>query len=252
MSGELQNSNLMGRWSFSLQTVGGGPQVLSSLLMVQGLEPWESQQWVVSLIGHKYTGGLLPVGATQPTDNQVYSGAQFVALVEWGVDGALETAEVDYPTGGATFQVQASTLRIGVRSLSNNFAPFPLLSGFVAPGTKLATITQCPARTLFANLAGSPATSLVPKPKRATAYRVWPAGLSTSTISILELDGSSSLVLKNDGRRLLDAGAAGAVFFDAGNQMAWTPLHPQCQFLQLADLDVTGVGVYIEFLLDLG
>lgn len=251
----LAYSNRLGRWSFFHQMTGPiQPNTAISLVTVQGLDAWFGRQWTVHLNHYKFSSaGGVALNPNTPTDNQVFTEGALRVRFDFGVDGGEDTAFVDWPAQGATFQLHAGGIRMAiVQPLGFTMAaPFPLLTGFIAPaGASDRSPTMSPCLTEGPFNLGALAARSNPRPPRAVAYRIW----STATGGPLSLNESSQTIaniVKFDG--VFPVAVPGDAMYQANNQAAWIPLHPVAQFVNVTNQSATVATDYtINWLLDLG
>lgn len=241
-----------GRWSFTSQPTPG-QQLSSSSLLYTNVPSWATRSWTVNLTQMRYSGGPL-VAAGGPSDNQVNT-FTFQARVVWGVDGALETALLDYPWAGCTFCVQAATVRVDILSVTvlNAFAQ-PLLQGFLSPQPAVQTAIVAPQLTLGPLSINPVASQLYAVPSRACAYRVLlgltlpgPVPTPANSISLQQEDGAVGAVVSVDGTFPPTAGDS------MQNRAGYYPLSRSAQFVRITNTSATlQTAVGVQFLLDMG
>jgi hypothetical protein len=249
---DLEISQLTGQWGFSLQTKAL-TNIQSGDLLSLTLPAHLARSWVVHLNAFRFSGGTLGT-ATQPPDNQTDTSGSVRASIQWGVDSANERALVDYPARGATFEVQASVIRLQLVSATNfgNNAE-PLLGGYIAPAggrgqTRYPTLT-----TLRQNQANDLVFDF-PVADRAFGYRIMPLQIGAGATAFLKLTQRDGVLTQVTYDGNFDYGSSNFFQQDGMMMPQWWPLHPQTQFVRV---DTTGntVGslVYaIQWFLDLG
>jgi hypothetical protein len=252
---ELEKAQFRGRWSFSVvpQNV---PNFQSNSLVYTQVAPWCSRQWTLSLNKMTYQQGVLdPALVAFPLDNQVNASASsYQARVVWGVDGAMETAIVDWPWGGCTICLVAANIRVDV--LANlPQEPLPTLSASLSPWPRVQTAIAAPVFTTGVNLAALGGDAKVAVPSRAAAYRFYVAPSSAATapaagvLTFQQEDANGNLV-KFDGLFADPAGPPG--IYRQENQAGYIPLAKDATFVRVISTSSASQQVRIQFLLDMG
>lgn len=244
------------RWGFKIPVVAKttGQFQFDDLLSVNVENPCD---WVLHLNALRYQNGALPQGASQPTDNQTQSlagsnspGQGWKLKLFFGTADAGEQVVVDYYARGCTMQVHGSMIRMqisGTINASNSGLPPPILSGFISPRARVASVIPSPtfSTAIFTVAAGN--SVIVPIADRAVAYRVIDPDLAVTTRNVRQADaGGVGIQLDFTG-----AGASPATQ-EAGNAAGYYPLNPSAQFITVFNSDVTNLVVSLQFLLDLG
>lgn len=258
----LAKSQQAGKWGFTVPYT----QAEGTSLLTFDLPAWMARPWTITLMGMKYSTGPLSsnVALHGTADQQSVSDCQ--VRIDWGVDSAMESALVDYPFAGCTFQVHAAVLRmyINFKSSLNANIP-PMIGGFVSPFGSGRMAADLFGPTFTTNFGGlSPAqTRITNVPKRARAYRLVPRNIAT-------LGGPSFQVTQGSGGPTgnifpqIDYGTTGGgeqlAVADGGGSEHWYPY--RSTFATLAPttsiITVTNTGgivagdVNIVYLMDLG
>lgn len=241
----------LGRWSFQLPAAPPAQPNLYANLLTTRVEAHQARRWTVTLIGFQYSGGDLNPGL--PPDNQTDTSVHFQAQVVWGVDGALETAVVDYRCRGCTFSVHAANLQLSIASgiSGSSIPPFPTLAGFLSPSGR-GHDRDPPTLTLDVINLGPGGAVFVPVPRRAIAYSLL-AGLlpDANMIAASQFDGHTNFIVFDFFYPTLVATATPEGL--ATNKSSFVRLHPATQLIKI---DNQGPGntnnVRLMFQLDLG
>lgn len=250
----LIESAQFGRWSFSLvPTMSGGFQA-GNMLYAQ-IPSWATRSWSINLCSMQFQSGTLnPALVNVPPANQVDTfNGQYQARINWGVDGSLDTAIVDWPWGGCTICVQAAQVRVDVLA---NFPsdPVPILSGFLAPVPPVQTAVTAPTFTPPSAFIALSTSFRFNIPARASAYRVSVRGSTTPPVGatlVLTEEVSVATVVKFDGTFPEVAGVGSA--FSQQNQAGYIPLVKEAEYVRVNNTSATiGQSVAITFLLDMG
>lgn len=236
-------NNITGKTAFS-QTPQGAPASSFEFNALQANAPGAmGVPWCITLAAWQANGA----GVRQGTGL-----VNIRARVTWGGggDGAggagQETAEIDYPTGGTTFTVYGTSVRVDIFGSFpvvgvNDVAP--LLGGWLSHGQSSAhvqTATKCEAyRT------GVSGTEVVPP--RARAFRLYPIN-NAGTFTMAQLSGNASpATLAND--TYIGFGLTPEWSVPQARS-AWYPLHPKCATMVVsANPSSTWC---VEWLLELG
>jgi hypothetical protein len=241
----------LNRWGFSVPVTATttGQVQFTDLIAVNVDDP---QSWVLQLNALRYQNGTLPIGATQPTDNQVQSLAgsnppAWKAIISLGVGDGSERVTVDYYARGCTMPLHAAIIRIalsGTINASNSGLPPPILSGMVSPGHRVLTGAPNPTFTTAFFTINASASVLVPIPARAIAYRIFNPGTAVSAQSAQTDAGG--VVIQFDRNGVPPASQ------EQGNATGSYPLNPSAQFVQITNLDAGTQSYALQFLLDMG
>jgi len=282
--GDLQDAELellaraqqQGAWGFTidaLQVTGitgaGTFQPPVSVLTVT-LPSFMARMWTLNLLAFQYqtnqppsTQGLVTTNG-QPPRNQTFN-AKFKARVDYGVDGALESVQFDYPSSGCTVQFAAATFRVYLVGTGVIFgAPpppvcTPMLGGFVTPTAKgassqdkLPSVMFTEARTTVTNPGG---TKFFWCPPKARGYRLIPVDATSTALTMVvrQLDfGQNNLSLDWDNGWFEPyAVANGSALVQLRNGNDFVPLLPDTQGISVA-LAAAGSGDYfVQWLLDI-
>ncbi len=252
----LEEAHGNGRWSFAVRpttvATGGAPFVAGNLLYVN-MSPWAARQWTINLCRMRFAGGPLPF-AGQPPDNQVDTSPRYRARILWGVDGALDTALVDYPWGGCTIGVTAAMLQVDILA---DVVPVgtaaPQLAGFLTPSANVITTVTAPLYTVDVAVPANTQVT-VNLPARCSGYRVtyFQAPLSAINVfSFLEVDNTGALV-QDDG---FSPGVVGVERSadSQSNRSGYIVTHPRAVALAVLNTSLGAINrVTFSFLLDLG
>jgi hypothetical protein len=213
--------------------------------------------WVLHLNALRYQNGALPIGAAQPADNQTQSlagsnspGQGWKLKLFFGTSDAAETVLVDYYARGCTMQVHGSMIRMQVQgtiNAGNSGLPPPILSGFIAPCARVASVVPTPTFTTAIFTVGAGNTVFVPIPDRAVGYRIIDPDLAITTRNVRQADaGGVGIQLDFTG-----AGSSPATQ-EQGNAAGYYPLNPSAQFVTVFNSDAVNIVFSLQFLLDLG
>lgn len=278
---ELQEAHARGKWGFQ------SPIVNTSGLAVLTTETpaWMARPWTVQLNTHRWPANIIQPQANYPPDNQTAwppaIGAMaantpnevgYYARVEFGTDGALERARVDYPWTGCSFEVNASSVRVYVESPDFSGGVFhnvptsgPIVSGTLSPWSSSrgnGQLTNAPTFTYWMVLDNSGVQQIdVPIPPRAFGYRVYirtqftPNAATQPNLVIQQttLQGVVNMAQDITPPALLGQQEEWASPGYAATRARVYPLEPFAQRL-LIDWDggLSPVPMGISFLLDLG
>lgn len=249
----LAQSASRGRWSFATPAGPTGVAFTANSMLYAELPSWAARCWTVNLCGFEYQSGTIANSAI-PTANNVNTQI-FQASIQWGVDGALETAIVDYPWTGCTFCVTAATVRVDLLSTTILQAnqPQPLLRGFLAPVRRSTGRTiVSPTLTLFPTGVLALSNVKFAIPTRAAAYRIAVQGATTPPQGTLGLDQEDAFgnVYQLDGQY---PPLAVPVSDQMSNRAGYNPIHPQATVVRVQNSSsTTPFVVVLSFLLDLG
>lgn len=252
----LQLAHDQGRWSFSFDVPQG--TVLSPVqsldMLYTTMDAHYARIWTINLSAMRYHGGpvaAIPAGSGGTLDNVVDLSPGYKALVTWGVDGSMDTATIDYPLGGCTICVQASTVKVGIISINSpGSANTPTLSGFLAPAPSVQTTVTAPQ--LSTGVQTIPATGAFSfaVPHRAASFRLVKQSatlLTPGVLQILEERADLATVTKDDGTW------PGANDLTAQNQAGYYPLHPLSEYVTIFNSSVAPVNfIGLTFQLDMG
>jgi hypothetical protein len=220
------------------------------------LPEWMSREWTVTLcdwdFGGLLTGQALPIGAGQPADNQLNTSGFLKAFIEWGVSGAKDTASIDYPPRGMSFNVVASSLRVSfLRSgiSTGPTVPGPLIGAWAAPYKRSAMYAQ-PLFTAPYSLLTTQ-QSIFPSPSHAVGYNYTItslAGLAAGALVIEQVEETGALVQQQDVNVLPSAND----LTNPSIKQAYYRLHPRCQFVRMTNNTAGTINGTLQWLLDLG
>ena len=261
---ELIESQLTGRWSFTFTVPAAGlgqppgPYQQAQLLSAD-LPAYASRSWTVTLLAWQYSSGVLATAgelAGTPPENQTFSGATSVnpglkVAVQWGVDGSMENALVDYPARGCTFQLTGGGIRIGLTGVQTpNASPTPIVGGFLTPTPRTSLGPICnPTYTIPVQLAPVGGNLLIPIPRRAVAYQAFTAEPTLTASFALDQVNSQDVIISRDGVFPFAVGTPPIPYETASDYIR---LLPSAQYVSIFNLDSLAARVIgIRFLLDL-
>jgi hypothetical protein len=257
----LARAQAIGKWGFQVQVallpgsqlVSAPPFVSDSLLTVE-TPAYMARVWTITLGAFKFQatpGGTLT--NLFPAENQVYSDAFARCHVEWGIDGAQETAIIDYPCRGCTFSVLAANIRAKVFTelAFPALSQLPIYSGQMAPYPRAVqggeTWPQFTS-SLLTLPSGIGQVIHYPIPRRAAAYRVRSGevgGGPSQSVNITQEDQSRNFLW-------FDQGFATPGAQEPENKAGYYPLHPGAQFIGIANGEAAVHTLVLQFLLDMG
>lgn len=251
----LQTSQMNGRWAFVVATTANQQPFVSDQLLSVDTPSYFARSWTITLCAFNYQGGGLPLGNSQPTDNQVVAACRAKAKVSWGVEGASETDVIlDYPCKGLVFQVQAANIRLSLfteGAIPNGSAP-PLFAGFMSPFQRFTPVVHNPTLTTSLNLIGPAATALFPVPARAVAYRFFTQvpPVAGDNLQFDQRQENGATIVQFDAAYPQTAGISAEQL--QSNRAAFMPLNPVTQFVTCLNSAAAARSVGLQWLLDMG
>lgn len=175
---ELEKCYRNGKWGFAqdFRAAINAPSGIS--LLTADLPPWMARAWTINMAQFLYQGqplSVIPNDSGYAPNTQTANDVKL--RIDWGVDSARESALVDYPWAGGTFQLHAATIRVYLNPVNGlqtyNPIRVPILNGWMSPGAsgRVAVDALAPTYTaLFSCSVGTPAHVTIPA--RAVAYRI--------------------------------------------------------------------------------
>jgi len=193
----LQRAFRNGQSGLMVPLFGSTQQVL---LASAGAPEQAAQCWQVTVLAMQEQ---IPPTAPTPATNSVnvktrnrvqtlYNTVPFVLCVQFGTGNVTETAFLDYPFGGGTFELRASSVRVYMLTLQFQGQPaaFGRAQGgaFISPGSSRAKSRMAPTFTSglqsFTN-GGAGSVWCFNAPERAVGYRVYMSdAVSTSSVTV--------------------------------------------------------------------
>lgn len=245
-----------GKWGYAQQWALRADGILTAQL-----PSWMARSWTITLGSFRYTGGPLsaipPVTSNDPGTNNAdtQTSQRTFARIDWGVDSGRETAYVDWPWGGCTFQVQAALVRvtqIGVTARNNT--RLPLLNAFMAPVPNArGAIGQLGPTYTYGPIAQALGTTVVyPIPPRASAYRIIPDTAASAQLALIVNQMYGGVAFTGP----LDWNSESITYAETNihtwpQRALFVPLHPEMAAIQITTPG-SGFGGWIQYLLDLG
>jgi hypothetical protein len=280
----LQDSVGRGNWGFSTKYTQG----IQQQLLAASVPPWMARCWTIHLNALKWPGdgvGLVAPGTLgnwEGPDNQVLSAyvnstdqatgfnnannanwfnAPLRLRLEWGVQGAMEVAYLDYPSSGGSFQVSGADIRLytdGGSNASFTSVQVPIMGGFILAQEKAPSDGQFESRPLLTiplpNINAS-GTLNVGVPRRAVAYRGYSRFFQNDGTlgfypGLVQVTSFAGTVICTDQQGTM-ATAADQVAVHRAQDVF--PLSSTTQAIQVANNHATQARQYqLEFLLDFG
>jgi hypothetical protein len=237
-----------------------------------GIEP---TPWVVMLCAYRFSGpptaitnpaasviGLPGPGqgptTTSPPDRSVDVSGQLAVRVVWGVGGATEQADVDWPPQGNSFTVFASSITVEAfaragQGLGTFQSRQPLLSAFMTPGRR-SSLVRLPTYTSRNFNVPAGQVQYVAVPDRAVAFRVASADEQVALSMVVFQNNvvATSTEFENIGPNVNEGGTQ-TIDGQPIQRGSFYTLHPSTQFISVQNPSATlASNVFVQFLLDLG
>jgi hypothetical protein len=245
---------------------------------VQGLQiiyfslpSYLARAWTINLLAMRYSGGAVGIGADgsfvpNPDASIVNSvGSQqqsnVIAHLEYGVDGATEHVDMDYPWAGVSFEILASTVKLVLQCPTDIMVGNPTLGAFAVPSNRVGNLsTSPPVRTISAgiNVEANPFRQVF-IPARAAYYTVAidnpsiGGGFTPRGWSVYQADFTGFTVYRYDviPSALEDPNSI-EVYEDFSGGRFRFPIHPAATSLMLVSDSGSSYTVIFRFELDLG
>lgn len=260
---ELLASHARGRWGFSVPLA----QALGQSMLTVDVPSWMARCWTINVKRMRYgsTAPGTPSGLPVPPDTnhggpdtQVMTDASI--SLQWGIDGAQETATLDYPVQGATFQLHAAFIRMYINSPTTTVSP--IVGAFVSPSNRGGSgqdLYPCAAVRTFNLTVGPNSVQRLDIPERAVAYRLLrnDTNLQSAIESVQCINGGSVLsfdyaaISSGSGEPLQVTDGTNGHYFTT--RELWMPLDSQAAFLKVTNPQAVVIATFrVQFLLDLG
>lgn len=255
--GELRKAYNQGKWGFSHQLLVG--QSTAIPLITLDLPSWMARPWTISTAAMLFSNGVLSTTNAPPDPPNSQTVMEIKLRIDWGIDSARESAEVDYNWGGNTFQIHAANVRVYLLPppvQNYNTTRLPILNGWISPFAQGRGATDFIGPTwTHAFSFNINSTAFVPIPARAIAYRMVPLRIvdAVNVINVfqeaggVDLDVSCDLI--TEPLAIVDGGAVSHLY---PTRSSLIPLVPYASLLKIQTAATTDWRGSIQFLLDMG
>jgi hypothetical protein len=243
-------------WAADLLSNGGA-------IINVNLPPYMARTWQVNLQKMRYRAGIPGVASRYVGDPDSQFAVEARVRVQWGVAGAREVAEVDYPASGGTFQITAANVLVSAivpeGPRGTNLETYPTLGAFLSPAPASRAVADLPPTLTqrvgtFEDDDDYAYTNLMSRPARAVAWRLLPDP-NDATFRFIVLErrsspGGGTPVTRDYGSEAVDDPVTGGL---VARRQIWTQLAPTCTGLEIS----TTAGsrpddLRVQWLLDLG
>jgi hypothetical protein len=221
---------------------------------------WASRRFLITAAQMRYqtpqTNGYgpgTPLTAIYPPDNQVNAGGagnvtfRQTLRIEYGVSGAREVVRVDYPWGGATYAVQAASLRVYLdQAFMTGTDNVPMMGAWAAPvDADPGALPPPTLTTAVINIPAGPSSADFPVPARArgfmlyfdtfAAYNTYATGPNTT---LTQKNGQGAAVAFSHGSGAPGPGAG--IGNDPVAESSFFPLHPAATVVTVTNIGAVG------------
>lgn len=228
-------------------------------MLVANLPVWMARTWTINMAKFRYQTGALTASPNTTFDNvDPQTTADIKIRLDWGVGDASESALIDYPYTGGTFQIHGATVRVYL--VSTNFINAtrpPLLNLWMSPtqsGRGSADILS-PTYTRTGQSVLPSSTNDYAIPARAVGYRIavtdGNSGLDKLVVSQFAGGAGTVQALDYSNESQITSQIVGGFLWP--NRGLFIPLVNTASFMRIQNLDPTNIlSFQLQFMLDLG